>query len=167
MALIATVWAAVTATQSGALDLGTPTFQINPQNKQMDFSNGTLAGQVSVLFSDKRTIAASGTDNLDLAGSLVDALGAVITFATVKAIYIKAAASNVNDVVIGNGTNPVVGGPFGAAGANLISVKPGGVFQWVAPGVGATVTPATGDILKIVNSGAGTGVDYEIILLGT
>ena len=37
----------------------------------------------------------------------------------------------------------------------------------VAPGAaGYAVTAGTGDILKVANSGAGTGVTYDIVIVG-
>lgn len=167
MGLTAKVYAQIHARQTGSADLGTPSFNTEALAiLATEFGSGTSENQVDKMFSDSRTINASSSETLDLAGSLSDAFGATITFATVKAILIKANAGNTNNVVVGNaGANDFVG-PFGAA-THTIAVKPGGVFLITAPETGWTVTAGTGDALKIANSGAGTGVTYSIIILGT
>jgi hypothetical protein len=172
MPLSSRLTSTVTATQVGtatALDLGTVTgltALVGPQTRDLILADGTGAGQADRLFSDTRTIAASSNDDLDLAGVLVDALGATITFARVKGLYVAAATANTNNVLIGAGTNPFIN-LLNATG--VITLRPG---AWITFGVGATdatgaaVTAATGDILRIANSGAGTTVNYDIIIIG-
>lgn len=151
---------------TGTLDLQTLQSQIN-FGKSLAFTSGTGSGQVDKLFADTRTINASSNDDLDLAGVLIDAFGVAITFVKVKAIVVVADSTNVNNVVIGNAAGTQFVGPFGAA-AHTIAVPPGGMFViarsdatgW-AVGAGAT------DLLRIANSGAGTSVIYQIVILGT
>jgi hypothetical protein len=50
-------------------DLGDPV-QTFAEQFELAIANGTGADQANNVFSDERTIAASGTDNLDLAGVL-------------------------------------------------------------------------------------------------
>ena len=114
------------------------------------------------MFKDTRTLAASGTENLDLAGVLVDAFGATATSAEIIAIYVKAAAGNTNNVVIGNVTNGFVG-PLGATGTYTVS--PGDFFLATSR-AGWAVTAATADLLKITNSAAGTPVTYDVVIIG-
>jgi hypothetical protein len=48
-----------------------------------------------------------------------------------------------------------------------VKIKPGGTLALLAPGATAyPVTPATGDLLQVANSGAGTSVTYDIIVIG-
>ncbi|MFL6141575.1 MAG: hypothetical protein ACJ72N_06870 [Labedaea sp.] len=127
--------------------------------------DGTALGFADRLYQIKPTIAASGTLDVDLAGTLTDPFGAALTFARIRAFYLKANASNTNNVVIGNGTNPWLGW-FGAA-AHTEIVQPNGLSLHVAPTTaGWPVTAATADILHFANSGAGTGVTFELILIG-
>jgi hypothetical protein len=129
----------------------------------VDLANGTGSGQANAMFSDLRTLTSAASDNLDLAGVLTDAFGAVLTFTKIKAIIIESDAANTVDITVGNGTNPFIG-PFGA-GAHTLALQPGGLIVLVAPQTGWTVTGATGDILKIL-AGAAT-VNYRIHLIGT
>jgi len=130
------------------------------------FANGSGLNQADRLYSNHFTIAASGTQDLDLAGSLTDIFGAVITMVRVKAIIIIAAAANVNNVVVGNAASNQFVGPFGAA-AHTVAVKPGGILAMIAPdATGWPVTAGTGDILHLANSSSGSGVDFDIAIIG-
>lgn len=164
MALTVTISAALTASLTSALDHGTITLPIR-LTAGSSLSNGTGANQADVIFSDQRTLAASGTEDLDLAGSLTGMVGGTVTMATLKAVIVKADSGNTNDVVVSN--SAANGVPlFGAAG-DSIAVRPGGTFMWIAPGTGVTVTAGTGDLITFANSGAGTGVTYDVVLVGT
>lgn len=151
---------------TNALDLNTVESQLS-KRYEYDFPTGTAANKADKVFSDTRTIAASGAEDLDLAGGLTDAFGAAITFVEVRALVIKAAAGNTNDVVVGGDASAAWAAMFGDA-TDKINVKPGGIFVWIAPGDGAgAVTATTADLLQIANSGSGTSVTYDIIILGT
>lgn len=165
MALTTTVVASIKAQETNPLDLGTATYQLDKSFK-LTLANGTGALQASKVFGDSRNIAISGTDNLDLAGGVTSAFGVVTTFTTVKAIFIVAKDTNVNDVIIGGGAATAMIGPFGA-NTHTVQLKPGQSFLITAGNTGWAVTAATADILKIANSGAGTAVDYDVVIVGT
>jgi hypothetical protein len=79
------------ATYKNVLDLGSPTDSF--QKRQLiELSNGTGANAADLMFHDRRTIAASGTEDLDLAGVLASPFGATLTFAEVRAVLITAAS---------------------------------------------------------------------------
>ena len=165
MALIVALQNKVAGKFSSSLDVGTVDYDLN-LNLTRQFTDGTGINQANMAFTDTRTIGASSSEQLDFAGGLTDAFGQTITFTSVKAIIIKAAAGNTNNVVIEESAANGIG-LFGAAGDN-ISIKPNGVFQWVDPtAAGLAVTAGTGDLLDVANSGAGTGVDYTIVVIGT
>lgn len=128
-------------------------------------ASGTAAGQADKVFADTRTLAASGTEDLDLAGGLTNLLGTVV-FAKIKLLFIYAAPANTNSVQATRTTTSGVTGPFMADGDG-VSLSPGAMFLWVSPTTGATVTGTTDDTLTITNSAGGTGVDYTIIVIGT
>lgn len=130
------------------------------------FENGTGDDQADRLWSDTRTLGASATETLDLAGVLADALGQTVTLADVAGLVVKAAVGNTNPVVVGGaGANPW-SAPF-ADPTDKVKVPRGGLFAWLAPkDGGGPVVGGTGDQLLIANGGGGSSVTYEIILLG-
>lgn len=153
------------ATLSGDSDIGTSSHTIN-QNYKTTFTSGTGANQANQMWADTRTIAASGADDLDLAGGITNALGTTITFTSIKGIIVSAAAANTNDVQIGGDATAALAELF-AHSSDIINVKPGGTFAIVNPNAnGYAVTATTADILQITNSSSGTGVTYDIIIVG-
>ncbi|WP_066795055.1 hypothetical protein [Sphingomonas soli] len=154
----------INLTQTGAGDLGTPKLNVSI-DKLLTLASGTAAtNQANILFADTRTIASSSSDSLDLAGVLSDAFGATITAAEVVAIFVSAAEGNTNNVNITRVADTGFVGPFLAAGDG-VAVKPGEWQAFVSQS-GWAVTSSTGDILTIGNSGSGTSVTYDIIIVG-
>lgn len=155
----------ITGALTAALDLEAA--QSNLSKKLLvALTDGSGANQATNVFSDTRTLAASASESLDLAGALTNAFGAVISFAKIKALMIFASPANTNDVVVGGAGANAFATPFGAA-ANTVKVKPGGALILLAPDVnGYAVTAGTGDILQVANGAAGSGVTYDVILFG-
>lgn len=152
----------IAVSQKGTNDLGVPTFAANI-DQNLRFTGGTDAiTKANILFSDSRTLGASATENLDLAGVLVGPLGDTITAAEIVAIYISAASANTNDVIIGNVTNGFPG-PLGATGTYTLSP---GEFVLMSSKNGWPVTAGTGDLIKVANSAGTTGVTYSIMIIG-
>ncbi|MGH3679088.1 MAG: hypothetical protein ACRDT2_01995 [Natronosporangium sp.] len=147
------------------LDLSTPTSNLSV-SRQISLSEGVGLNQANKIWHDQRTLAASAAEDLDLAGILTDPWGATITFARVKLLFVAAAAGNTNNVVLGNqATNGWVG-PFGA-NSHSLSVRPGGFVCLAAPdATGYAVVAGTGDLLRAANSGAGSSVTYDIVVIG-
>jgi hypothetical protein len=153
------------ATLNNLLDLQSASSALS-YAQSVGMSSGVGASQADRIFTDHRTIAASGTDDLDVnAGGLLDPLGVVFTVVRLKLIVVKAAAANTNNVVMGVGTNPIttiLGGT-----TPTLNIRPGGLLVLAAPdAVAYGVTAATADILRFANSGAGTSVDYDVVLVG-
>lgn len=147
------------------LDLSTPSSLVKIA-QQITFLQGAGAGQADMIWHDRRTIAASATDSLDLAGTaLQNPFGANLTFARLKMIFVRAAAANTNNV---NVVRPASNGvPWALAAGDGFAVKPGGLFLWHDPSAaGAVVTAGTGDLIDIVNSAGGTSVEYDVVLVG-
>lgn len=130
------------------------------------FVDGVTDFKADRIWSDERTLSASASDSLDLAGGLTDSAGAAITFAKVRAIVVKAALANGADIVVGGAASNTFTGPFGGA-THTVAVKPGGTLVLCAPKTGWTVTPSTGDILKILNGSGAAAATYQIAILGT
>lgn len=131
----------------------------------VNFTEGSGANQATTLYEARRTIAASSNETLDLHGVLTDDFGQTVNFTSIKAIVVKASAANTNNVVIGAaGSNPFTG-PFGGT-TPTIAVPPGGRIVLTAPAAGWTVTDSSSDQLKVANSSSGSGVTYDILLIG-
>lgn len=168
MSLVTRLGLTVDAKYTTALDLATGTVPLLKAYETI-LQTGTGAGQADKIFHDQRTLAASATEDLDLAGSLTDAFGAAVTFAKIKALIISAAAGNTNNVLVGgvaNGLATVIT----PAASGIVVVRPGAtfaVFAGVADSTGYAVTAATADLLHMANSAAGTSVTYDVIVIGT
>ena len=163
--LSARVAANIAATLSNGVDVGTVSYPISYGPNHV-FSNGTGANQAKEIFTDTRTLSASATENLDLSGVLLDVFGNSLVFTKIKAMLVSADPTNTNDVQVGGAaTNAFIN--WVANATDVVNVKPGGMFMITAPDAnGFAVTAATGDILKVTNSGAGTSVTYTIVIIG-
>lgn len=155
----------LSATYRNVLDLGVPVDAFSKRQRTA-LSNGTAANMADRMFHDQRTIAASGTEDLDLAGVLVNAFGTTLTFVELRAFMITAAAANTNNVRL---TRPASNGvPLFLAASDGIDIPPGGTFLWACPADGkVTVTAGTGDLLTVANSSSGTPVTYDVVIIGT
>lgn len=157
----------VSGTQTQAGDLSTPS-DVLSWRRGVHLASGTGAGAADLRFTDTRTVAASSSEDLDLAGVLADAFGSTLTFVKVKGLFISAAAANTNDVVVGNASSNAWAALLGATGT--ITLRPGatlGVMAGAADATGYTVTADTGDLLKVANSAGSTSVTYDIVVIGT
>lgn len=163
MPVTVSVTAEVIANQSKTLDLSAPRGVIT-NRLQAALDNGTLDTQADRVWGDTRTLAASTTEDLDLAGVLIDQFGDPATFAEICCICITAPLTNTNDVVVGGAPSNAYVGAFGAA-THTLKVRPGGCILHFAP-AGHAVVAGTGDLLRVGNGGAGTPVDYSIIIVG-
>lgn len=151
----------ISGTLTTDADIGTNKYSFG-KTYSHDFTNGTGANQCNMGWTDTRTT--SGNDDLDMAGVLTDAVGAAITFTSIKTIAIKAADANVGNLIVGaEGTNEFAS-MFGDVSDTLI-IPPGGILVLTAPGAtGYAVTASTGDKLRIAPSSG--SVTYDIFLLG-
>jgi hypothetical protein len=134
--------------------------------RTIDLANGAGAFQGNFLWADQRTLAPSGTDTLDLVGGgLVDALGAAVAPARLRALLIYSAAGNLNNLtVLGNAAAV----PFLNTVATTHTLTPGGILLLTNPSAtGFVVTAATGDIIQIVNAAGVNSVTYDIAIIGS
>lgn len=165
MGMTSTLSIAASVELSKALDLSSAHDQM-VFRRSVQLADGAAAGQADVVFHDRRTLAASAAEDIDLSGALVDALGDAVAFVRVKGLFISAAAANTTTVVVG------------AAGANgwatflnttgTLTLRPGacvGAFAGPADATGYVVTPATGDLLHVANGGANE-VIYDVVVIG-
>lgn len=166
MTLTTRATANVALTARNTIDLGASSASRALQ-LALELANGTGAGQADVAFSDTRTLAASATEDLDLAGALADPFGVSQVFARVKLLVVQAAPGNSNNVQV---SRPASNGfPLFLAASDGIALRPGETLllaAGAADAVGHAVTAATGDLLTFTNSGAGTSVTYSVMIVG-
>lgn len=145
-----------------ALDLSNPT-DVLALDLSQSFTAGAGNKQVTKLFHDTRTLADGATENLDLAGVLVDPYGSTITFTAVKAIVFKNKSTTQTFSVGGAATAQFIN--WVADASDIVKVPPEGVFVLTAPNAGFAVTATTGDLFKVANS-AGAAADYQVWIIG-
>lgn len=164
MSVKADIAASISGSLTRTSDLATPAAPF-----ALEFSGklkpGTLNNQADLVYADTGTIAASGNVSIDLAGALTGPFGTAVVFVEIVAIMVKAAAENTNNVIVGGATLNAFLGPFGDA-TDTVAVGPGQVFLITAPAAGWPVTAGTGDLLRLANSAGGTGVNYDIVIVG-
>lgn len=140
---------------------------------------GSGAGAADEIIGVVRTIAASGTDNLDLSGVLADICNqSAVALSKIKGIVIAllsststaAAYDSTNgnactSITIGAAASNAWNGPLGTT--HTYTINNGAVWAHIdlsAAGVG--VTAGTGDILKILNNDGAVAANYFIGIIG-
>jgi hypothetical protein len=133
-----------------------------------NFSDGVAANQADKVYVAERTVASNTNDDIDLTGSLSDALGATITAAELAALLIynkpmDPAADNTTNLTIGGGSSPMLGF-LGGTTPTIGPIRPGCFI--LLGGVGnvggfGAIAAGTGDILRVGNS-SGAQAKYQI-----
>ncbi len=147
-----------------ALDL-TTAFDPLKLKTSLRLGNGTGSGQVSQQWHDTRTLTASASESLDLAGGLTNAFGVTVTFTRVKFVLVIASTGNTNDVQVTRVAT--TGIPLFMADGDGIALGPGEWFCYGSPTTGKTVTASTDDTLTFTNSAGSTSVTYTVVIIGT
>lgn len=121
------------------------------------FSDGLNSGQVSHVYAFSVTLAASGTQNLDLYGSLVSTVGETINGAKLRvAALICDGPGKVS--LTRPGANGV---PLFLAAGDGIELEEDDVFLYASK-AGKTITTATGDLLTL----AETSTTDQVVVRG-
>ena len=135
-------------------------------------TDGVAAQQADAFYMNERQVASGANDDVDLSGVLLNVYGQVVNNVKMVGIFLINApknpltAPNTTNLTIGAGLNPFLGF-FGGTTPTLGPWRPGGFIHMGCgqlAGIG-TVTPGTGDILRIANS-AGAVATYQLMLLG-
>ncbi len=145
-------------------------------SKSVSFTLGTGSTQCDLLFHDRRIVAASGTDSIDLNGALQDAFQDDVDFAKIKAIVIVNRSdedcSNPNhsatdaQIKVAPGSSNGFDGPFVGGSSGGVNIDAGSAVSFTST-TGWTVTADTGDILEITNNDSEDEAMYDIYILGT
>lgn len=146
-----------------AQDLGAKQFNLE-KSKIIQLVDGSGLGQVNKLFADSVSQAQSVNNDLDLAGALAGAFGAVV-FTTIKGIIVIAGDANPANLIVGNVTNGIVA-PFGAA-THSQAVAPSGVYMNINPSAaGFPIVASTADLLRIASPATVGTYTYDVIIIG-
>lgn len=167
MSLTTRAAANVALTARNTIDLGASS-ATRAMTLALELANGTGAGQADLAFTDTRTLAASATEDLDLAGALADPFGVAQVFARIKLLVVQAAEGNTNNVQVSRPASAGWATPWLAASDGM-QVRPGGMLLLAtgsADATGYAVTATTADLLTITNGAAGTSVTYSITIVG-
>ena len=128
-------------------------------------ADGVAADQSDKLFSDRRTLAASANEELDLSGGVTDAFGATISFVEITAILILASPANTNAVRVGEtSATPFLAG-FGAS-THRWDIAPGDFLFASCRAAGWGIANGASDKLRIANAAGGSSVTYDIMIAG-
>jgi len=172
--LTATIKASIVASTEHALDLSTV---LDPLSVSEKFSPSFGSGDNAVdeIWHDRRTLAASANEDLDLAGVLKNARNQTVTFAKVKYMLVI----NTSDVVttghgvatdaqmeVGGAAATQFLGPFKDA-TDKIVLEVGDCFLVTCKKAGWTVTGGSVDSLRITNTDGADALQYDIVLIGT
>lgn len=174
-ALTTSLGITLSGTAQKSTDLSTTTDPLTI-TESLALTFGTGAGKADQRWHDRRLLAASASENLDLAGSLINAFGGTVTFANVKIIFVR----NVSDetttspahtatdaaIAVGAAASNVFQGPFQDT-TDAVNIAAGGVFLvGRADTSGWTVTASSGDMLKVANLDGADEAMYDIVIIG-
>lgn len=135
------------------------------QNYTQLFSSGTGANQANALYQTQATLAASARTTYDLHASLTDDFGQSVTCTKLRALIVKAASGNTNNVLVGGGSTTITALTSTGALQEGLVVRPGGQIIWVFPdATGGALTAGSSDVLQVANSAGSTAVTYDIIV---
>lgn len=125
--------------------------------------NSTSSPSPNYIIPEVYTIAASGTQNIDLT-NCTSTLGETVTFTSIYSVMVLPSAANAGNCQVGpNGTNG-----FPAYGASTtITVPPGGInFQGCGSSATGTTVDSTHKILTITNPSGSASMTVVIVISG-
>lgn len=168
MSLTLTSTLSIAPVQTGSATEFDATARFAPSvNTSISWTDGTGADMANTLWCDQaRSLPATTNDDLDLAGGLTDALGATVTNARIKLIYIKNNATTAGYFleVGGAASNPI--STIFAATNDILKIPPGGeLWLKASDATGWAVTAGSADVLRIRNGNAAT-LTYDIMIVG-
>ena len=126
-------------------------------------ATGTGVGQADKCWSDIRTVAGAGTDQIDLTAVQINVFGSVETFVKVKAIVVVSSQLNATNISV---TRPTGGLPFLTIVGAVAAFGAGGFYAWCDPTAGITAGVDPAARFDIVNS-AGPSASVTVAVIGT
>lgn len=125
--------------------------------------NGT--GQINLLYHARFSIAASGTQNIDLDSTLSNIVGTLAAFTKVKALAIantsdKQAEPTTAAITIAGDWITTI---FGAN--SLWPLDAGGEINWLHR-IGQSITAGTGDVITLNNTDGSSAAQVDVLIAG-
>jgi hypothetical protein len=157
-----------TAAPPGVAGAGVPALTTTiPLAAQESLTFGTSTGQINIIISQARTLAASSNETLDINTGLADIFNATPTMLHLKYIYlaIQSGGDVTGLTLAGGASNPFLG-PLAGTTPTLTVYPNGPGYQNGEPTVGWTVSSGAANI-KITNNSSSASVTYQIVLGGT
>ena len=130
-----------------------------------NWTYGTNANQVNIIYADTTTLADGANTTLDLyaSGSLLDIFNQALTLESLKLLYVKNNSSDATLKVGGGASNDL---DIFAATSDILLIKPGGSLIFTDPSAAGIVT-TTNKNLKIEHDGTGSStMDVDVIAMG-
>lgn len=143
---------------------------VTPQaNAELSYSasltSGTGTGQANGVHSERYTIAASGTQVINLS-TVTDDLGQSVAFTAIKLIVVRGADANAADVTFKPNSSGGFVAPFNAT-ADTLKLAPGGCIVLANPAAaGWTVTATTADKLLLTNTSGAAAATVDVMIVG-
>jgi|SRR6187431_419067 len=168
MPLTAVLQNTITFEASKAFDMSVTAKAAQDLVTRLSLATGVAAGQADRIFFDERTLGVSANEDLDLVGTtLLDVFGDAFSIARVKALHVRALPGNANNVIVGAAAATQWAAFLGATGT--MTLRPGAdvtLKAGAADATGYVSAAAATDLLRVANSGAGTSVTYQIVIIG-
>lgn len=152
MTIALTSRASIKGLLTSSRDAGTATVPLD-ESWSKSIANGTGADQANAAYVDAFVIAAAGSSNVDLSGSLADPNNNTTVFTAIKELLIENDPTSVGNLEVGGAASNGWFGCFKDA-TDILVLKPGQSFKWTDySAAGSAVTAGTGDILKLAAVG--------------
>lgn len=131
----------------------------------IDWTFGTGANQVNLLWHDKRTLADGANETIAIYSGATEknAFGDLLTMEAIKFLYIKNKSADATLKILGTAVTAI---PICSDPSDIIEIPPGGMFLWTCPTAAGIVT-TTNENLKLEHDGTGSDtMDIEIVVMG-
>lgn len=155
-------------------NFGTNSTNVGSFSYSKTLANGTGVGYAQRIFVDSVSVSGSGgTTAYDLVASLTDPIGAAVTFANVKLLYVEHTTTSATggDLNISGSFLTASGTPMMSAstGNPSVNIRPGGcmlVSVGSAQTAGYTVTDTTAERILLTNNATSGAVTVKIVVIG-
>ena len=126
-----------------------------------NFTSGTNAHQMNQLWRQRSSVAASGTNEINIAGGITNAFGEVLTMSEVRMMIFSLETNQLNNISIGGAAGTPFSTWLGDASDKLV-MRPGGFFLLTAPdATGYAVS--TNSLIRITNEGT-NAITYDVYI---